>query len=103
MKFSCTPNLIAIWVDPNDVSSTVDLAWSWCTMVYNVNYSNFCIRFGTGKVQHLKPSCSAVEIPMWVTWTLIIGQPKLDMSVKGLGSVHEKIDVWTVEGLLCGQ
>ena len=31
------PNLIAIWVDPNDVSSTVDSAWSWCTMDYNVN------------------------------------------------------------------
>ena len=43
-------------------------------------HCNFCVRFGTWKVWRLKPRCSAVEIPMWVTWTLFIGRLKLDMS-----------------------
>ena len=56
------PNLIAIWVDPIDKSSMVDDSYvklNWLDLIHfqevhslqrlpvKINYSNFCIRFGT--------------------------------------------------------
>ena len=53
-----------------------------------------------------KRSWSTVKIPMWAIWSYFMGQPKLDTSnfidsnvylfkylTKGLGLVHEKVDV----------
>lgn len=77
------PNLTATWVDPNDVSSTVDsdveLNSSNSIHSYAVkknglqclavkrNYCHLCIRFGTWKVRRLTQSRSMVEIPKWAT------------------------------------
>ena len=55
------PNLIAIWVDPIDKSPMVDsyVRLNWLDLIHfqevhslqrlpvKINYSNFCIRFGT--------------------------------------------------------
>ena len=55
------PNLIAIWVDPIDKSQMVDsyVKLNWSDLIHfqevnspqrlpvKINYSNFCIRFGT--------------------------------------------------------
>ena len=55
------PNLIAIWVDPIDKSPMVDssVKLNWSDLIHfqdvhslqrlpvKINYSNFCIRFGT--------------------------------------------------------
>ena len=55
------PNLIAIWVDPIDKSPMVDsyVKRNWSDLIHfqevlslqrlpvKINYSNFCIRFGT--------------------------------------------------------